>query len=378
VRTIAVAIAVGGSATASLSASVVLPGLTNNLVCYYDFEHPVATNAAQEADLGLSGTDLDLVNGAAAMRTGDGAYPGSHGSLQTQQVNPASAGNDDWKAGVYRAGGVASLNGFNAASGITLMGWVKPIGPNPSHNSETPAPEDFYNAVGLFGVLSGDSDGHNVRALLEVIDVGGTLRLVALGRRIDGGSSLTLAATSSWETLLPANTWTHLTATFNFDAGTMALYHNGLPLAANYTTPSDVWGVIGGAEPDLTSPSNPAGIKIGGSFPQNTRERNAFNGRFDDLMFFNRVLDPAEVQDQYANFSGQSNEPPKLKPSIEGTQIRLTWPESAAEYKLETASDLVTGDWRPVNENAITNNGELSVTLPITNPRQEFFWLKKP
>jgi len=58
----------------------------------------------------------------------------------------------------------------------------------------------------------------------------------------------------------------------------------------------------GSPEPDVTSASRPTGIKIGGSYPQHTIERNAFNGRFDDLMFFDRVLTAVEVQAQFARF----------------------------------------------------------------------------
>jgi hypothetical protein len=222
--------------------------------------------------------------------------------LQTQQVSSADDGNDDWKAGVYDAGGVATLSAFNGVGGITLMSWVKPTGSNPNLNSTTPEPADIYNAVGLFGLLSGTSDGHAVRALLEIINVEDTPRLVALGRRDDAGDSLILAADEDWEALLPRNTWTHLAASFDFDNGTMALYRNGEPLSATYTAAGDPWRVIGGPEPDRSSASDPAGIKIGGSFPQDTMEKNAFNGRFDDLMFFDRALSAADVQSQFARF----------------------------------------------------------------------------
>jgi hypothetical protein len=291
------------SGSAHSAAAVVLPSLARDLVCYYDFDHPEDGDAALEADLGRSATALQLVNGAASMRVEDSAYPAGARSLQTRQVLPHDNGNDDWKAGIYDAGGIASLAAFRAASSITLMGWVKPTGNNPNLNSMTEDPADFYNAVGLFGLLSGNSDGHAVRALLEVINVAGTQRLVALGRRDDSGSSLILAANDDWKVLLPANTWTHVAAIFDFDAGTMALYRNGELLPASYTTSEDSWQVSGDPEPDVTSASNPAGIKVGGSFPQNTAERNAFNGRFDDLMFFDRALTAAEVRAQFNWFA---------------------------------------------------------------------------
>ena len=282
--------------------AAVAPGLADSLSVYYDFEHPAFGNAGLEVDQGASGTTLMLVNGGAAMRTADGAWIGSATSIQTQQLS-AAASNDDWKAGVYDRPGVATLNAFNATTGATVMGFVKPTGTNPNLNTGTANPTDIYNAVGLMGLLSGNSNGHDVRALLEVIDVSGTLRLVALGRRVDGAASLTFAASADWHDILPMNEWTHIAATFDFDNGTMALYRNGVALAGSYTSTADAWGVIGGAEPDLTSATDPSGIKIGGSYPQNTQEFNAFNGRFDELMFFNRSLNAAEVAAQYQVFA---------------------------------------------------------------------------
>lgn len=235
------------------------------------------------------------------MRVDDGAHAGSRYSLQTRQVDPGAAGNDDWKAGIYTEGGVSSMAALGSVTGITVMGWVKPTGTNPSPNSNTADPDDRFGAVGLFGVLSGDSDGHAVRALLEVIDVSGTPRLVALGRRVDGAASFVLAAAEDWHTLLPNDVWTHVAATFDFDEGTMALYRNGAPIEAAYTSANEPWAVGGEPEPDRTSATSPAGIKIGGSFPQNTMERNPFNGRLDDLMFFDRALGADEVRRQYAN-----------------------------------------------------------------------------
>jgi hypothetical protein len=79
----------------------------------------------------------------------------------------------------------------------------------------------------------------------------------------------------------------------------MALYKNGRPLSGFYTLSGDPWEVEGPPEPDLTSPTDPAGIKIGGSFPQNTAERNPCNCRMDSLMFFDRALNGREVMLQY-------------------------------------------------------------------------------
>jgi hypothetical protein len=123
--------------------------------------------------------------------------------------------------------------------------------------------------------------------------------VVALGRRVDGASSQTFAARQAWPSILPRDEWVFLAATFDFDDGTMALYRNGRPLDGFYTLTGDPWGVLGPPEPDLASPTDPRGIKIGGSFPQNTLERNPCNCRFDSLMFLDRVVTRGEIEGQY-------------------------------------------------------------------------------
>jgi hypothetical protein len=305
----AVALAAAAPARADAEPPDVLPSLAGNMVAHYDFEHPVAGNPAWEDDQGLSGTDIELVNGGAAMRVPDGAHAGSGSSIQTQQVNPAVAGNDDWKAGVYSATGVPTLRAFSAVQETTIMGWFKTTGTNPSPNSNTASPDDRYGAIGLAGVLSGDSDGHAVRALLELINVEGEMRVVALARRVDGASSQTFAASADWQTLLPLGEWVHLAATFDFDEGTMALYRNGKPLDGFYTLPGDPWGVSGPPEPDVTSATDPRGIKIGGSFPQDTRETNPCNCRMDSLMFLDRAASRGEVRAQHQLATGGKGDP---------------------------------------------------------------------
>jgi hypothetical protein len=273
----------------------VFPTLVRNLVSFYDFEHPAAGNPAVERDQGWSGTDINLINGGAEMRVPDGAYRASRESIQAKQVSPGVTSTDDWKAGLYAEPGVPSLHAFNAVREVTIMGWVKVTGENPGRNSAT----GFYGAIGLAGVLSGDSNGHTVRALLELIEVDGVMRLVALGRRIDGGSSQTFAANEDWHTLLPQNEWVFLAATFNFDTGEMALYRNGRAVDGFYVLPGDPWQIKDTPGPHLSSPTDPRGIKIAGSYPQNTREGNPCTCRFDSLMFLDREVRPWEVFGQY-------------------------------------------------------------------------------
>ncbi|TDD72610.1 hypothetical protein E1262_01745 [Jiangella aurantiaca] len=272
--------------------SEVAPSIAEDLVASYDFEHPFAADDSWEEDQGWSRTLIRLVNGGEDMRVDDGAYPGSHNALQLHSAAGSPTGRP-WKAGVYSADadGVESLSRFNGAEGITVMGWFKMTGPNP-----TPG----YNAIGLAGVLSGNSDGHGVRALLELIQVNGDLRLVALGRRIDTGASQTFAAEQDWRELLPEGEWVHLAATFDYTTGEMALYRNGQPIEGFYTNAGDPWQVDGTG----TSPTNPRGIKIGGSYPQDGTERNPCNCRMDALMFFDDDLEADEILTQYRRFRG--------------------------------------------------------------------------
>jgi Concanavalin A-like lectin/glucanases superfamily len=354
------------------------PAWAANVVCRYDFEHPVGGAVGWERDLGAGGVAIQLINGGGAQRSGDGAFPASAGSLLTKQINPTMAGNDDWKAGVYSVGGVPGLARFGGVAGITLMGWVKRTGEGPALDSTTASPTDKFNAIGLYGLLSGDSDGHGVRALVEVINVGTTLRLVALGRRIDGGASLTLAADQDWTALLPLDTWVHLAATFDYDAGVMALYRDGQPLAATYTTSGDAWGVVGGVEPDLTSPTVPRGIKIGGSYPQNTVERNPFPGRFDELVFVDRVLTSAEIAAQFGRYVASA---PAALPALQLAPMngawQLSWPSPAADFGLERTANLTAGDWQAVTTPPGDDGEVRSVVVPRAGDA-EFFRLRKP
>ena len=106
--------------------------------------------------------------------------------------------------------------------------------------------------------------------------------------------------------------WAHLAASFDFAEGEMQLFLNGEELEGDYTRADNPWGE------GSTSPSVPAGIKIGGSFPQNTREANPFTGRMDDLMFLDTALTPEQVAAQYDMFDVQ----PPAEPTIPRMLLR--------------------------------------------------------
>lgn len=107
------------------------------------------------------------------------------------------------------------------------------------------------------------------------------------------------AAEQDWQELLPDGAWVHLAATFDYTAGKMALYRNGKALPGFYTADDDPWQVDGGG----ASPTDPRGIKVGGSFPQDKVERNPCNCRTDALMFLDRALSADEVARQYQMYA---------------------------------------------------------------------------
>lgn len=90
----------------------------------------------------------------------------------------------------------------------------------------------------------------------------------------------------------------HLAATYDFTTGTMVLYRNGEPVDGFYTITGDPWQVSGPG-PHVTSATDPRGIKIGGSFPQNTLERNPCDCRMDGLMFLDSVIPASDIAKQY-------------------------------------------------------------------------------
>ncbi|QEG35403.1 LamG domain-containing protein [Bythopirellula goksoeyrii] len=286
--------------------AAVLPSLQSSLANYYSFDRPLGGNfdSLIEIDLGTDQTNIALLNGAP--RIADAAWSGSTYSLQTGQ-NSDTLSNDDWKAGIqFLSSAESTLIGTKHVTGISLMGWFKPLGnhfDNPSLNTNTPAGEDRYNAFGLFGLLRGDenlgnTDGHAVRALLEVIND----RITGLGRRLDSQpGSGSIRSVERWDQIMIPGEWCHLTATFDFDRGEVALYKNGLPIETENLSVGN-WDLTEGI--DYTSNESAGGIKIGGSFPDNSQERNPFNGLIDELMAFNQWLTPDLVLAQYQLVSG--------------------------------------------------------------------------
>lgn len=128
---------------------------------------------------------------------------------------------------MWDADGAESLRAFNGAKGITTMGWFEQTGADPGPG---------YGAIGLAGLLSGDSGGRR--------------------RRVPD-------------------------------------------LSGSCTVPGDPWQVDGTG----ASATDPRGIKVGGSFPQDTAERNPCACRVDSLMSLDVAASAEVVAAQFRRFT---------------------------------------------------------------------------
>ena len=263
---------------------------------------PCTGNPAQERDLGRSGTRDRPVNGGAAMRVRDGAHPGS------RHVDPDAAGGPgghrqrrlegrhllrDRRADAARVQRRAAGHDH----GLVQADRRRTRTPTPL----TPDPNDLFDAVGLAGVLSGDSDGHAVRALLEVIDVSGDAAGRRAGRRVDGASSQTFAAERGLAAaILPDGEWVFLAATFDFDTG-----HDGAvqerPAARRASTRCPAIRGACSARRSPTSPRRPTrGASRSAAASRRTRaSATRATAAWTSLMFLDRAVSRAEIWLQY-------------------------------------------------------------------------------
>jgi hypothetical protein len=148
---------------------------------------------------------------------------------------------------------------------------------------------------------------------------------------------------------------------YDFVAGTALLYVNGQRVS------SGPIGIPLGAINDLN-------VWLGRSnWPD-----PYFNGQLDEFRIYNGVLSDAAVAASFA--AGQDallGTPPTLGAAQSGNSIILTWPSGAAAFALETATNLQTvAIWTVVTNVPTQQNGQLTLSLPITNAIQ-FFRLRK-
>lgn len=92
-------------------------------------------------------------------------------------------------------------------------------------------------------------------------------------------------------------------------------------------------------------------------------------GEFDEFTLWNGVLTPRQIGDLYAAGAGAT--PPSLEVAVQGPNVVLTWPGTAAGFILESSDRVVGGTWSAVP--GVTGN---SAAVPI-GPGNQFFRLRR-
>ena len=108
-----------------------------------------------------------------------------------------------------------------------------------------------------------------------------------------------------------------------------------------------------------------------------------FNGRVDDVGLWNRELNPDEVEAIYsAGLAGRDLETaaviirPALKATVSGGAITVSWPESGADFALETTGNLNSPTWVLETTVPVVESGIRKVIIPLTGTAR-FYRLRK-
>ena len=226
--------AVATDAAGNETTSTAVPVSVNNqaasggLVAAYGFEEGTGTSTADATGTGHLGT----LSGAAWSTAGRNGR-----ALSFDGVN-------DWVT-------VADANDLDLTIGMTIEAWVFPTTTNNTWRTAIAKEQTGGLAYALFARSQGNGRPRGL--------------VFTAGEQIATGS-----------TSLAANTWTHLTATY--DGLALRLYVNGTLSATRMTNGP----MVNGAGP----------LHFGG----NTTWGEWFAGRLDDIRIYNRTLTPTEIQ----------------------------------------------------------------------------------
>lgn len=251
------------SAAVLLWMSVSAKGQVAGLVAEYGFNEGTGSSVTDTSGNGNDGT----ISGATW--TTSGKYSGAlvfNGTSALVTINDAAS--------------------LDVTTGMTIEAWVKPSVVNSAWRDIIYKGNDNY-------YLEGTSGNGGLPAM------GGTL----------GGSDVALYGTG----VLPANTWTHLAATYN--GTTMRLYVNGVQMASQAQT---------GAIATSINPLQIGGDSLYGQF---------FQGTIDEVRIYNVALTGAQIQTDMNTPVLPDMQPPSAPANlaataIGGTQIVLNWTAS--------------------------------------------------
>ena len=160
---------------------------------------------------------------------------------------------------------------------------------------------------------------------------------------------------------LPIGQPTHILISYNFSAGSTALYINGQRVSTG---------------PATISPRAITDINVW--LGRSNWPDPYFNGQLDEFRLYSGVFSDSAVASSFASGPDASlGGRPILRVGRSAKSVQLSWPSDATNYVLEAANSLASGTlWRTVTNASTSQNGWKTLTLSVTNTPQ-FFRLKK-
>jgi hypothetical protein len=231
----------------------------------------------------------------------------------------------------------------------------------------------FTNAMSIEGWIYPTAVGgayHDIFTKWDIIPFRDQ-RCYGTGIVPNGTFAFTLCPTGTTTTIViystnavPANQWTHFVDTY--DGSSIRIYLNGsLQAQAAYNL-----GIFQGNSE----------VGIGASVGQGAPGQfiSPFQGKIDEISLYNRALTADEVQALFSAGSLGKCFAPVLNIGNAAQNIILSWPASVPDYGLQEAADLLApGNWFPISPSFVTNNGQITVTLPVSD-QNTFFRLIRP
>lgn len=150
----------------------------------------------------------------------------------------------------------------------------------------------------------------------------------------------------------PIGQETHLAVTYDFVAGTSALYLNG-QIITNGAASVPLHGI------------NDVNVWLGKSQWGDPY----LNGQFDEFRIYNGIVSDVGIATSFASGPDALIAPlPPLKAVLSGNSVILSWPVNAPGFTLQSTTNLQPGAiWTSIPTPPLLQNGQHVLTLPISN-----------
>jgi hypothetical protein len=102
-----------------------------------------------------------------------------------------------------------------------------------------------------------------------------------------------------------------------------------------------------------------------------------FYGSFDEFRIYRGLLSDADVAAEFAAGPDIITDDLRLRTSLSGTNLTITWGASAADYRLESRSQLQPAVWSEVTQPSHFDGSSYRVIVDLSNS-ERFFRLHKP